>query len=89
MGRPIKVSGREGGVLRAIGYGLGVKGTDLAERMQMDQSDLVDVLNALIELGYVEAASMKQSVAVEDFADDTFEMNPSFVNDLKEALKRY
>jgi hypothetical protein len=88
MGRPIKVSGREGSVLRAIGYGLGVSGTDLVERLQMDQEELVDVLNALIGLGYVEVTSMKQVVTLDDFAAENFEVNPSFVNELKEALKR-
>ena len=88
MGRPIKVSGREASVLRAIGYGLGVSGTDLVERLQMDQEELVDVLNALIGLGYVEVTSMKQVVTLDDFAAENFEVNPSFVNELKEALKR-
>jgi hypothetical protein len=89
MGRPVKISGREGSVLRAIGYGLGVPGAELAERMQMDHGELVDVLNALMGTGYVEVASMKETVTLEDFAGEMFEVNPSFVNDLKEALKRH
>jgi predicted transcriptional regulator len=89
MGKPVKVSGREGAVLRAIGFGLGVPGEDLAERLQMDRTDLADVLNSLIQTGYVEVASMKQTVDTADFGTETFEVNPSFVNDLKEALKRY
>jgi hypothetical protein len=89
MAKPVKVSGREGAVLRAIGFGLGVPGEDLAERTQMDREELTDVLNSLIQLGYVELESMKEAVDVADFGGELFEVNPSFVNDIKEALKRY
>ena len=89
MARAIKLSGREAGVVRAIGFGLGVSGTDLAERLQMDESEMVDVLNGLLEAGYLEAASMREQVGVADYATETFEVNPSYASELKGVMRRY
>jgi DNA-binding IclR family transcriptional regulator len=88
MAKAIKLSGREMGILRCIGLGLGVSGTELQERTQIAPEDLTDVLNTLIDIGYVETASMKERVTLEQFATETFEINPSYATDLKAAMKR-
>ena len=88
MAKVIKLSGREAGVLRTIGFGLGVPGSELLERMQMAEDELVDVLNALLDAGYVETESMKERVGMEDFVKETFEVNPSYAGDLKAATRR-
>ena len=89
MARAIKLSGRESAVLRAIGFGLGITGTELSERLQMDETELVDVLNTLIDAGYVEAASMRERMGVGDYSAETFEVNPSYVSELKEVMRRH
>lgn len=86
--KAIKLSGREAGVLRSIGFGLGVTGSELHERLQMAEDDLVDVLNTLLDAGYVESATMRERVALADYAADTFEINPSYAGDLKSAMRR-
>jgi hypothetical protein len=88
MSRIIRLNGREAAVLKAIGFGLGLSGKDLQERIQMAHEDLVDVLNTLLDVGYVEAASMKERVSQEEYLTEMFELNPSYVADLKVALKR-
>jgi hypothetical protein len=88
MAKAIKLSGRESGVLRAIGFGLGVPGAELSERLQMAEDELVDVLNALLDVGYVETESMRERVELADFASETFEVNPSYAGDLKAAMRR-
>jgi hypothetical protein len=88
MARIIRLNGREISVLRTIGFGLGVAGSELQERMQMAPEDLVDVLNTMLGVGYVEAASAKEKVTVDDYAADTFEINPAYAGDLRDALKR-
>ena len=50
--------------------------------------DLCDTLNALIEMGYVETRSMTEHVLLTEYAAENFEVNPSYANDLKEAMKR-
>jgi DNA-binding IclR family transcriptional regulator len=88
MARQIKLNGRELGVLRSIGFGLGVSGTELQERTQIAPEDLCDVLNTLLDIGYVETTTMKNSVGLLDYAAENFEINPSYVTDLKEAMRR-
>ena len=88
MARPIKLTGRESGVLRAIGFGLGIRGGELCERLQMAPEDLVDVLNTLLDAGFVETGSMRENVALDDYATEEFEVNPSYAGDLKEAMRR-
>ena len=88
MAKQIKLSGREMGVLRSIGFGLGVSGAELQERTQIAAEDLCDVMNTLIDIGYVETGSMKERVLLAEFATENFEINPSYSNDLKLAMKR-
>ena len=88
MAKQIKLSGREMGILRSIGFGLGVSGTELQERTQIAAEDLCDVLNTLIEIGYVETRSTKERVSVSEMPAENFEINPSYSNDLKLAMKR-
>ena len=88
MAKSIKLSGREMGILRTIGFGLGVSGAELEERTQIAAEDLCDVLNTLIGIGYLETGSMKERVVLAEFAAENFEINPSYSNDLKLALKR-
>lgn len=75
-------------MLRNIGFGLGVGGAELHERMQMTHEEMADVLNTLLEIGYVEAASMKERVTAESYRTETFEVNPAFVADLKAVMRR-
>lgn len=89
MAKEIKLSGREGAVIRAVGFGLGVTGTELVERLHMEEGELTDVINGLLDTGYLETASMREHVEVSDLADETFEVNPSYAGDLKSALRRY
>jgi len=88
MAKPIKLTGREAGVLRAIGFGLGVKGEELCDRLQMASDDLVDVLNTLLDAGFVETESMCERVTVDNFTTEEFEVNPSYAGDLKDAMRR-
>lgn len=88
MARQIKLNGREQALLRTIGFGLGITGAELQERMAMLPDELVDVLNTMLDSGYVEVASMKPHITVEQLPTETIELNPAFTTDLKEALKR-
>lgn len=88
MGRTPKLNGREAGLLRAIGFGLGVSGAELKERTQMSDEDLCDVLNTLLDVGYVETSTMKERVSMEELERENFEINPSYATDLKHALRR-
>ena len=88
MTKQIKLSGREMGILRAIGFGLGISGTELQERTQLASDDLTDVLNTLLDIGYLETGSLTERVDVDGMPTENFEINPSYANDLKVAMKR-
>ena len=88
MGRQIKLNGRELGVLRTIGFGLGVPGSEIQERTNIDPQDLCDLLNTLLDIGYLETPTMKERVSFEEYPAEIFEINASYASDLKVAMRR-
>ncbi len=88
MGRQLKLNGRELGVLRTIGFGLGVPGKEIQERTNIEPEDLCDLLNTLLDIGYIETPTMKERVPFEEYATEIFEINASYASDLKVAMRR-
>jgi hypothetical protein len=88
MAREIKLNGRELSVMRTIGFGLGLTGTEIQERTQIDPDDLCDLLNTLLDIGYLETPTMKERVPFTDYPTETFEINPSYASDLKAVMRR-
>ena len=88
MAREIKLNGRELGVMRTIGFGLGLTGLEIQERTNIDAEDLCDLLNTLLDIGYLETPAMKERVSLEEMPAETFEINPSYSGDLKVAMRR-
>ena len=88
MAREIKLNGRELGIMRSIGFGLGVLGREIQERTNIDPEDLCDVLNTLLDIGYLETPTMKERVSLDEMPTETFEINPSYSGDLKAAMRR-
>ena len=67
---------------------LGVTGSELLERTQMPADELLDVINTLLDWGYVEAASARERVAAGDFEGENFEINPGFAAEIKADSER-
>ena len=88
MARQIKLNGRELSVMRTIGFGLGLTGVEIQERTQIDAEDLCDLLNTLLDIGYLETPTMRERVPFADYAAETFEINPSYTSELKVAMRR-
>ncbi len=88
MARQIKLNGRELGVMRTIGFGLGATGAEIQERTQIEAEELCDLLNTLLDIGYLETATMRERVPFADYGAETFEINPSYTSDLKVAMRR-
>ena len=86
--KQIKLSGRERAVLRAIDFSTGTLGQDLLEHTGLQAEDLVDILNGLMEVGYAEVVPFSEHTSLETFATSTFEVNPSYALELREAMKR-
>jgi hypothetical protein len=92
--KEIKLTGREMAAIKAIDYATGSTGLEICEHTRMDESELIDMLNGLSDVGYVEAYAagndlpLTKSVPLEAFATTRFEINPSYALQLKEAMRR-
>jgi DNA-binding IclR family transcriptional regulator len=86
--KQIKLSGREMAVLRAIDYAVGSTGQEIHERTNIEGSDVADILNGLCDVGYVEVYPEVKLVTAETYAASRFEVNPSYWQHLKEAMRR-
>jgi DNA-binding MarR family transcriptional regulator len=82
-------SGREGSVLKAIDFSNGTSGADILVRTRMDALEVLDILNSLLDIGYIETSPAQQTHVERRLLYSTlFEVNPAFVHELKKALKR-
>jgi DNA-binding MarR family transcriptional regulator len=86
--KQIKLSGRELAVLRAIDYATGSTGTEIREKTSIEGVDVAEILNALCEVGYVEVVPFTEQVSSKNYAESTFEINPSYALQLKESMRR-
>jgi hypothetical protein len=87
--REMNFSGREACVLRAIDMALGTIGADIVLRTRMEPQEALDILNGMLDMGFVEISNGQQHhVTRWAFNTTMFEVNPAFVHDLKKALIR-
>jgi len=86
--RTIRLSGREATVVRAIGFTEAVLGADIQDLTRMELEDVTDVVNSLISAGFVESVPFAEQVDLADLAAMSFEVNPAYAHQLKEALVR-
>ncbi len=86
--KQLKLVGREIAVLRAIDYAVGSTGEEIHARTQIDEQDLADILNGLMDLGYVEPFPFVEPVSTDAIHATRFEINPSYAQQLKEAMRR-
>lgn len=82
----IRLSGREASVLRAMGFSLPMTGQQIVERTHLDPEEVTDILNGMMDLGYVESNPMVDRVDVEAMRVTEFELNPNYAHELKPAM---
>ena len=84
--KQIRLSGREATVIRSIGFALSVKGDELLENTRLEPADLVDVLNGLMEVGYVECTPYAEHTTTAALTDTEYEVNSAYAHEMKTAL---
>ena len=84
--KQIRLSGREGTVIRSLGFGLGMNGTELQEHTRLSPEDLVDVLNGLMVVGYVECTPFAEETNIAALPKSEYEVNSAYSHELKAAL---
>lgn len=86
--KKMKFSGREVAVLRAVDFATGTTGGEIVERTHIEPEELLDILNGLLDAGYVETIPMCERVKAEALPDILFEVNPAYVHELRSAIVR-
>jgi hypothetical protein len=86
--RTLRLSGREAAIVRAIGFAEPIPGSEIQEWTHMEIEDIIDTLNALLAAGYVESSPFRDKVQKDEIPDTNFELNPGYIQDLKQALYR-
>lgn len=75
-------------MMRSIGFGMGITGSEIQERMALPDDEIVDILNTLMGMGYIETMTMKDHVTLADYATENFEINPSYAAEIRLSMKR-
>jgi hypothetical protein len=86
--RCIKLTGREVTVVRAIGFTDSMLGAEIQDFTRMEMEDVTDILNGLMSAGFVESIPYCEEVQLAEMPVTAFELNPSYVHELKEATQR-
>jgi len=86
--RNIRLSGREATIVRAIGFSEPMLGAEIQDSTHMEGDDVTDTLNSLMSAGFVETVPYYDEVQLAEMPVTTFELNPAYVSELKQALYR-
>jgi hypothetical protein len=86
--RQIKLSGRERAVLRAVGFAEAIGGEEIQHHTRIPPDDLTEVLNALLTAGFIESRPFHEQIVPAELGTMEFEVNPSYVHELKAAMRR-
>ncbi len=85
----IRFSGRELAVIRAIDFATGTVGAEILVKTRMHPEETLDILNGLLDVGYIETNPPQFShVEKEAFYHTIFETNPAYAHELRKALIR-
>lgn len=84
--RNIRLTGREATVVRAIGFTEAVLGAEIQELTRMEPEDVTDTLNSLLSAGFAESIPYREQVPMAEMPVTSFEINPAYAHQLKEAM---
>ena len=63
-------------------------GAEIQDYTRMELEDVTDTLNGLIAAGFVESVPYCEEVPMAEMPATTFEINPAYVHELRQALIR-
>jgi len=87
--KTLKFSGREASIIRAIDFATGTMGAEILVKTRLDAQDALDILNGLLDAGFVETNPAQQEhVELRAFYNTLFESNPAYSHELRKALLR-
>ena len=85
----MRFSGREFAIIRAIDFATGTIGSEIVLKTRINTHDALDILNGLLDAGFIETNPIRFGhVAEHEFDDVIFEVNPAYAHELRKALIR-
>ncbi len=84
--RRIKLSGREISMIRIIGFGIGASGQELLETTSYDETELVEMLNGMMNAGFVVTAPYLLEINEEQLRTTQFEINSAYTHELRKSM---
>lgn len=86
--RQIKLTGREVSIVRAIGFTESMLGTEIQDMSRLEAEDMTDTLNGLMAAGFVQCIPFRDQVELAEVPVTSFEVNPAYAHELREAVIR-
>jgi hypothetical protein len=86
--RNVKLTGREASIVRAIGFTESTLGAEIQDYTHMELEDVTDAINSLLSAGFIESIPYSEEVQLAEMPVTAFEINPSYVHELRRALAR-
>ncbi len=84
--RRIKLSGREISLIRVLGFGIGASGEELLETTNYAPAELVDMLNGMMNAGFIVTQPFLLDLEEEQLRGTQFEINAAYAHELKKAM---
>jgi hypothetical protein len=84
--RRIKLSGREIAMIRVIGFGVGASGEELLEATSYDEAELIEMLNGMMNAGFVVTVPYLLELEEAQLRSTQFEINSAYAQELRKAL---
>ncbi|MGZ5018851.1 MAG: hypothetical protein ACXWAV_00310 [Chthoniobacterales bacterium] len=84
----IRLTGREATVVKAMGFAEPMLGAEIQDMTRMEAEDVTDTLNSLLSAGFAECIPYREQVEMAEMPVTSFELNPAYVQELRDALIR-
>lgn len=63
-------------------------GTEIQDMSHLEPDDMTDTINALMAAGFVQCIPFKEQIDLAEVPVTSFEVNPAYVHELREAILR-
>jgi hypothetical protein len=84
----IQLTGREACVVRAIGFNESILGAEIQDYTHLESETVTDTINSLLAAGFIESIPYSEEVQLDQMPVTMFEINPSYVHELRQVLAR-
>jgi len=75
-------------MIRAIGFGMGASGQELLDANRVELEDLADILNGMMNAGFVITTPQFLHINPGDLPATQFEVNPAYAREIRNVLYR-